>query len=142
MEKLHSLLMKSHLLLQKEILLKAGEIGLTPGQPKILEYLASAKEVDQKTIAKNCLIEPATVGRILLGMEKGGLITRRNKENNRRSRFVSLTDMGEEFTRELKWIFSKADDSAMAELTPEERETLLLLLEKVGSTLAKKESTK
>ena len=39
MESLHYLLMKTHSMLSRGILSEAAKIGLTPGQPKILEFL-------------------------------------------------------------------------------------------------------
>lgn len=65
MESLHYLLMKTHSMLSRGILSEAAKIGLTPGQPKILEFLLAKTEADQKTIAAYCEIEPATVGSIL-----------------------------------------------------------------------------
>ena len=64
---------------------RAGALGLTPGKPKILEFLRLFGESNQKAIAAYCEIELATVGNILLGMEKEGLIIRQNKDGNRRS---------------------------------------------------------
>lgn len=135
MGSLHYRLMKAHVLLQREILLRAGEIGLTPGQPKVLEYLHTAKEADQKTIAANCEIEPATVGSILLRMEKAGLVSRRQKGDDRRSLYVSLTKEGEEAAEKTMAIFQTTDELASATLTEEEREKLNELLEKVGLSL-------
>lgn len=77
MESLHYLLMKTHSMLSRGILSEAAKIGLTPGQPKILEFLLAKTEADQKTIAAYCEIEPATVGSILLRMEDAGLVVRR-----------------------------------------------------------------
>lgn len=70
MESLHYLLMKTHTILNRQILNCAGKAGLTAGQPKVLEFLSQHGESDQKTIASYCEIEPATVGSILLRMER------------------------------------------------------------------------
>ena len=51
MESLHYLLVKSHLMLSKKILAEAAKIGLTAGQPKVLDFLRVHEEADQKTIA-------------------------------------------------------------------------------------------
>ena len=59
MESLHYLLMKSHLMLSKKILAEAAKIGLTAGQPKVLDFLRVHEEADQKTIASYCEIEQA-----------------------------------------------------------------------------------
>ena len=57
MESLHYLLMKSHLMLSRKILAEAAKIGLTAGQPKVLDFLRVHEEADQKTIASYCEIE-------------------------------------------------------------------------------------
>lgn len=70
MEPIHYLLMKAHTNLNRWILKEAAGLGLSPGQPKILECLARLGECNQKTIAQFCEIEQATVGSILLRMER------------------------------------------------------------------------
>ena len=101
---------------------------LSPGQPKILEFLAEYGEHEQKDIAEYCDIEPATVGNILLRMEASGLINRRNRPNNRRSLYVSLTPKGEEMAQILRDVFATAEAQITAGLTEEERNTLFQLL--------------
>lgn len=135
MESLHYLLMKSHAMLSRRILAQAGKLGLTSGQPKILDFLWKYQEADQKTIAAYCEIEPATVGSILLRMENSGLIVRRQKDGNRRSLYVSLTPAGRETAAKLMDIFDSEESSALAGLTPEEQATLNQLLGKLCDTM-------
>ena len=61
MESLHYLLMKAHTRMHRSIMSRAAGLGLTPGQPKVLEYLLRYGESDQKTIASCC--EPDGGGR-------------------------------------------------------------------------------
>lgn len=135
MESLHYLLMKSHAMLSRRILAQAGKLGLTSGQPKVLDFLWKYQEADQKTIAAYCEIEPATVGSILLRMENNGLIVRRQKDGNRRSLYVSLTPAGRETAAKLMDIFDSEESSAAAGLTPEEQATLNQLLAKLCDTM-------
>ena len=44
MEQLHYLLMKANAALSRRILAGAAGLGLTPGQPKVLEFLSTAGE--------------------------------------------------------------------------------------------------
>ena len=131
MESLHYLLMRAHTSLNRQILSRAAGIGLTPGQPKVLDYLIDHEGSDQKTIAACCEIEPATVGSILLGMEEAGLVLRTQRPGNRRSLFVSLTPPGREKARQMAEIFRQVDDRALQALTPQEGEALLTLLTKL-----------
>ncbi|MGI5960066.1 MAG: MarR family winged helix-turn-helix transcriptional regulator [Massiliimalia sp.] len=131
MESLHYILMKSQAVFSRQILSQASKIGLTPGQPKVLEFLFQYKEADQKTIAAYCEIERATVGSILLHMEESGLITRRQKDGNRRSLYVSLTDKGRDAAIRLMDIFQKTEEQATHNLSQNEVETLKELLSKI-----------
>ena len=129
MESLHYLLMKAHALLSRKIVAGAAELGLTSGQPKVLDYLLRFGERDQKTIAAYCEIEPATVGSILPRMVAEGLIHRRQRPGNRRSLYVSLTEKGEEAARALDGVFSAAEEEAARALSPEEVAALRAALE-------------
>lgn len=128
MESLHYLLMKAHSNLSRYILLQAATLSLTPGQPKVLDFLQKVGEADQKTIAAYCEIEPATAGSILLRMEQAGLIVRRQKPGNRRSLFVSLTEKGTAAARAMDDIFHQAEEKALAGWKPEDIQTFKTLL--------------
>ena len=94
MPSLHHLWMKTCLRMKRLVSAQAAPLGLSPGQPKIPEFLAQHGEHEQKGIADCCEIEPAAAGSILLRMETAGLVTRRNRPDNRRSLYVSLTPKG------------------------------------------------
>ena len=130
MESLHYLLMKCNAMFARKIL-----SGLTSGQPKVLDFLWQVQEADQKTIAAHCEIEPATVGSILLRMENAGLVIRRNKEGNRRSLYVSLTEEGREAAKSLQVIFKSVEEEAMQDLTEQERQMLEEILSKMCCTM-------
>lgn len=131
MESLHYLLMKTQALFSRKILSEASKIGLTSGQPKILDFLLEYKEADQKTIAAYCEIEQATVGSILLRMETAGLVIRRQKEGNRRSLFVSLTEKGKQAAEKIKVIFRNAETQAVSDLSDDEINLLKETLTKI-----------
>ena len=135
MENLHYLLMKSHAMFSRRVLAEVSKIGLTSGQPKILDFLLQYPEADQKTIAAYCEIEQTTVGSILLRMEKAGLVQRRPKEGNRRSLYVSLTPEGKKAAGQVMDIFRQVEETATAGLSPEEETVLRQLLDRVCNTL-------
>lgn len=139
MESLHYLLMKSHSVMQRKIYSEAQKIGLTSGQPKILDYLYEHEGSDQKTIAGYCEIEPATLGSILLRMEQKGLIERRQENGNRRSLFVYLTENGKEICEKMHDIFSQADEQAIEGISSGEIEEIKTLLTKICLNLDEKE---
>ena len=131
MESLHYLLMKAHTRMHRRIRAQAAELGLTSGQPKILEYLLQYGESNQKTIADYCEIEQATVGSLLMRMEAAGLVTRTQHQGNRRSLYVMLTAAGQAAAERMGRAFARADGEACAALTGEEQVQLRRLLEKL-----------
>ena len=135
MENLHYLLMKSNAMLSRRILSEVSRLGLTPGQPKVLDFLLQYNEADQKTIAAYCEIEQTTVGSILLRMENAGLVRRRQKDGNRRSLYVSLTPAGKEKAEKLMDIFRENANTVTASLSETEIETLKELLTKLCDTM-------
>lgn len=136
MESLHYLLMRAHNAVNREVLDGAAKLGLTPGQPKILEFLTKRGECDQKTLAAECEIEQATAGGILLRMEDAGLIARRRRDGNRRSLYVSLTPKGEEAARGMEEVFARADSRAVSLLSADEEERLKSTLVSVRRAMA------
>ena len=135
MESLHYLLMKSHSIMHRRVFEQAQKIGLTLGQPKILDYLREHEGENQKTIAEYCEIEPATLGSILLRMENKGYIERRQKNGNRRSLYVYLTDKGKQKAEEMNRIFIDADSKAELNLTDAEVKELKRMLLKICTNL-------
>ena len=132
METIHYLLMKIHAKLNRWVLEEAHHIGLTAGQPKVLECLLAYGEMNQKSIADCCEIEAATVGSILSRMERDGLIVRTQREGNRRALYVSLSPQGKRKAQEMQCIFQRADEWAMSPLSMDEQEQLLTLLRKLA----------
>ncbi len=119
--------------MERTVLPRAAGLGLTPGQPKVLEYLLRYGESDQKTIASCCEIEPATAGSILNRMEEAGLVRRERHEGNRRSLYVTLTREGKEMAEKMEVIFADAEKQVLSSLTEEQREMLKALLERVSA---------
>lgn len=136
MESLHYLLMKAHTNVNRWILAQASSLGLSPGQPKILECLMACGECNQKSLATYCEIEQATAGGILMRMERDGLVQRAQRSGNRRDLFVSLTPRGRELADRMQSIFQEADARAASGLSPEETACLLTLLERVCASVS------
>ena len=130
MESLHYLLMKSYSVLNRKIQSGVGALGLTPGQPKVLDYLSRFGERDQKTIAAYCEIEPATVGSILARMEAAGMIVRRHRPGDRRALLVSLTERGRAAAAEVDGVYARAEAEAARGMTADEVEGLKAALER------------
>ena len=83
------------------------------------------------------------MGSILWRMENAGLVVRRQKEGNRRSLYVSLTEKGMAAATQLKDVFQQVEQTATAALTPQEQQTLKEILSKMcGSMQSSQKSEK
>lgn len=137
-ESLHYLLMADHLLFQKSLLTGIKDTNLTPGQPKILDYLLFHDGAVQKEIAEACHIEPATITSVLLGMENKGLIVRKNINGNRRSLYVYLTNKGKSLAEQVELKFEIIEEKALFDFSDDEKEMLTAFLTKINKNLCKK----
>ena len=135
----HHLLMSGHMLLQKRMLARGKEAGLTMGQPKVLDYLGSHNGVSQRQIAAACCIEPATLTSLLNRMEERGLVERRMLHGNRRTSYVFLTELGRTLQQQVERDFAELEAAAFDGVTEEERDTVLRVLEKVCGNLRTEE---
>lgn len=127
----HYLLMASHLTFQKNMLALLKDTGLTPGQPKILDYLAAHDGAGQKEIAMACHMEAASLTTVLNGMENRGLIERRTRNGNRRSSYVFLTQKGKELQKIVLENFCRLESCAFQGISENEQQNLRKTLFKI-----------
>lgn len=100
---------------------RISALGLSVGQPKIMDFLTRNDGCMQKDLATLCHIEPATVSRLLGNMETSGLITRTVVAGNRRAVSVSLTALGRTRQKTMSGIRHEVETLALDGFTDEER---------------------
>ena len=105
--------------------------GLTPGQPKILQYLTTHNGCTQKEIGEGCALDKSTITSLLSRMEADGLIVRRVRTDNRREACVLLTERGAALSHTTADNAAQVDEIALAGLSPEERAQLSDLMARV-----------
>lgn len=132
---LHYLLMANHTTMQKQIFSKIKHLGLTTGQPKVLDYLYEHDGAIQKDIAIGCYIEPASLSNILNGMEKSELIVRKLSDENRRNMNIFMTEKGKEICEIIRNEIKKAEALALLGLSDEEIHLLHTYLRKIKSNM-------
>ena len=72
------------------------EVGLEPGQPKLLEYLSRYGPCRQRELADFFEIDSAAVSRMLDSMERESFVTRRTNQASRRCNLVEVTEKGKQ----------------------------------------------
>ena len=92
----HMMLFKAFHAQRNQIRHNMSEYGLSPGQPKVLRYLAQHEDCMLKDIARNCDVEPATVSKILNNLEDNGMLTREVVKDNKRALSLRITEKGEQ----------------------------------------------
>ena len=97
-------------------------IGLSPGQPRVLEYLTRNDGCIQRELSEACMVEPATVTSVLANIEKKGLIRREVSKASKRETRVYITETGREAVRKLQPIFEQIDETCLRGFTEEEAE--------------------
>ena len=136
---LHYLIMANQMLVQKALLERLRDTGLTIGQPKILDYLKDHDGSSQKDIAKACFLEAGSLTTILNKMEEKGLIERRILNGNRRSFHIFLTDEGREKMQLVDNSFLEIEKKALSDVSDEELETFMAVYKKIYKNLTHKE---
>lgn len=133
---LHYKLRACHTNCQKSIVQNIKtKTDLRPGEPKILEFLAEHEPCEQKEIAEGCNLDSASVTGILRRMETRDLIKREFKNGNRRSLYVSMTEYGKEMSEKVENTFSFVDGLAVKNLSKDEIDEFIRLLDIVNLNL-------
>lgn len=136
---LHYLIMANQMLVQKALLERLRDTGLTIGQPKILDYLKDHDGSSQKDIAKACFLEAGSLTTILNKMEEKGLIERRILNGNRRSFHIFMTYEGRQKMQLVDSSFSEIEKKALSDVSDEELETFMSVYKKIYKNLADRE---
>lgn len=132
---LHYLMMANQMLMQKALLEKLKDTGLTIGQPKILDYLKEHNGSSQKEIAKACFLEAGSLTTILNRMEEKGLIERRILNGNRRSFHIFMTEAGKEKQQLVDKSFSEIERNVLSGISEEEFELFMSVYQKIHENL-------
>lgn len=132
----HYLTMANHMLIQKKLLERAKDTGLTIGQPKVLDYLKDHDGANQKEIAAGCHIEAGSLTSILNRMESKAMIERRTLNGNRRTFHIYLTEYGRDLQRHVAKMFIQIEETALKEITKTEQEAFFDTFQKIYHNLS------
>jgi len=117
---------------------RMADIGLSPGQPKVLDYLSRRDNCMQKDIAAAMDIEPATVSQILSNMEQAGLIKRSEPAERRRAESVSMTEKGREYYEKWQLLCKEVETISLKGFSQSEKEQYLDYLSRMYRNLTGK----
>lgn len=122
---IHFLLLKCFHYSHKLMTQKTSNIGLYPGQPKILECLYEKDGQTPKEIGQTCVLDKSTMTSLIQKMETQQLIYRQNQLNDKRSVLIFLTELDKEKAIEVKRICYEVDQIAYQSLNQKEVNQIL-----------------
>ena len=110
--------------------------GIHRSQHMILMYLYRCKDKkSQKDIAKHFEISAAAVAVSLKKLEAGGYIKRTCCDNDNRFNEIEITEKGKAIVDFSHCLFEQIDAETFSGMSDNEKQTLVLLLDKVLSNL-------
>ena len=131
----HSVLRRAFTAQSNHVRPYMSQIGLSPGQPKVLSYLATHDGCMQKELAAACEIEPATVSKVLGIMETDGLVIRSGVPGNRRAGSVWITEKGLKANLLMQKHFETVEEQELTGFTDQEIKQFTQYLCKLYSNL-------
>lgn len=106
--------------------------NLTPTQFAALMRLADDGPLSQNRLGRLAAMDPATVQGVARRLEERGLVKRVADETDRRRAVLSVTEEGRALADRLVESARTVSERTLSPLTPEERDALLRMLEKLG----------
>lgn len=106
-------------------------LGIAPAQFMVLLELWQRDERTQADLTVALAVEQATMANTLARMERDGLIEKHPSETDKRSKLICLTPQARGLQAEAIAAAAGVNDSAMAGLTPQERQQFLALMARV-----------
>ncbi|MDO5135512.1 MAG: MarR family transcriptional regulator [Eubacteriales bacterium] len=109
-----------------------ARMGVTYGQIFVLIYLGKYESCAPKELAHALDMDPGYLNRTIAKLSENGFLKRRKNEKDRRANVLTLTPKGRAVYDKSHQLFYQWDDLAFSSLTPQEKETLLALLDKAS----------
>ena len=114
--------------------------GVPEGQGRILRELLQTDGMSQKELAQKLQIRQPSLTELLLKLESGGYIERRQNQNDKRITNVFITDKSSEQRKQIGIARQKMSHDMFCALTDEEQAALITLLKKLVTAWAEEEN--
>ena len=113
---------------------RVDELGLGPGQPKMLVYLAVHGPSSQREVADFFECDPGAVSRMFDSLERAGFVTSA-PGRDRRTKALELTERGRAAADSWDAICADEQEVMLAGFSPEERAAFADLLTRARANL-------
>ncbi len=116
-----------------------SDIGIHIGQEMVLQCLWQEDKLTQSQLANRIGVQLQTVHKMVRRMEKAGLVTKHEDEQDRRASRVHLTPRACELQADIEDAWAQLERETLADFTVEEQYILRRLLPKIEMNLRKRE---
>ncbi|KAA9007857.1 MarR family winged helix-turn-helix transcriptional regulator [Histidinibacterium aquaticum] len=106
------------------------EVGLRPGEISVLVLIGQNPGIRQGIVARTLRVKRAHMAKMMAGMERDGIVSRRAPEDDRRALELRLTEAGRARLDAVMPVFLEHEARRPATLTRAEEATLKRLLRK------------
>jgi DNA-binding MarR family transcriptional regulator len=110
---------------------EGGDARLTSPQFAVLDVLANQGSVDQITLGRAAGIDRSTTADLVNRLVERGLVERRRSRADARRNLVRLSPAGRELHDRLLPAVVRVGERLLAPLTPDERRSLVLLMQRL-----------
>jgi DNA-binding MarR family transcriptional regulator len=112
-----------------------GSLGLEPRHFALLRAVSEAEGQPQNAVAERLRIPASTMVSLIDHLEEQGLLERRPRPGDRRTRLLHLTERGAKVLGEAVRLGAQWEERICAGLSPAERRQLLALLQRVAANI-------
>lgn len=134
--KLWVVLSRAYIAVARRVEADIARHDLSPGEFAILEVLYHKGPLLLGEVQRKILVSSGGVTYLVDRLEKQGLVERKDCPEDRRARYAALTPAGKSLMDRIFPPHAEAVAAAVAGLDPEERETAIRLLKKLGLSAA------
>lgn len=131
---LHDLTKQMHRAVHRDYHMRGG---IYHGQAKLLMEIFKNNGASQRELAENLDVRPSSMAEMLKKLENNGFILKKQDENDQRISHIYLTDEGKKIVEEIEKSKDEFEEKFFSALTEEEKEKLLVLIEKLCLGLEK-----
>ena len=110
-------------------------LGLEPRHFAVLRAVRVLEGATQQAVASFLQIPPSRMVAILDNLEERGLVERRQRPDDRRSRAMFLTVAGEDLLRRAQDVAAEFERAVCGDMAPDDRAALVRTLQGIGARL-------
>lgn len=118
-----------------------SQYNIGSGQFHVLMLLYRKDGVNQETLATTLNIDKATSARAIKKLEEEGYVLRKRDEHDKRNYIIFLTEKAEKLKPTIKTILKTWTDNLLQDISPNEKDLIYIILEKIANNSMTLEKT-